>query len=438
MVTAVKMSTVGTETVYEYVGKSGDKKPISANGSKFVEMDTGKEYFFDGDEKGWFIQSDKYLESIEIETAPTKTAYYVGDKFDATGLKVKAYYTDKSSTEAENVEIVAPEALAIDSEVKAKYVENGRTRYADIEIEIKPNEATDEESFIDIVSNGSIVVLNNDITVESQLSLSNDFTFDLNGHSLNTTIDDQYLINANGAKVTITGNGEINSKMRIGKAVGGGEIIIENGVFTSSNDKAFDAVGEGSKVTFNDGKIYAVEGGLMAFDGAGIEMNGGSITMVDNFGIGTNGTGGRGKNTIVMNDGYIEAHIISDGFEAIGVYIANDDTFIMNGGEIYSINGAGLVMRGGTVELNGGKIRCTGEEGGGGYVGDKKKVMSQSAVIYDEASNYPGKEGMNLTINGGTFVGFDHSVEVLSTEANPQVSVNGGAFIPVYVPVDNQ
>ena len=174
----------------------------------------------------------------------------------------------------------------------------------------------------------------------------------------------------------------------------------------------------------------------MSFDGASLEINGGEIHVSDNFPIGTNGSTGRGNNTIVMNGGLLEGHIESPTYEAIGVYIANNDTFIMNDGEIKAYNGAGLLMRGGTVQINGGKITATGVAGGGGYIGDKKTIMSQSAIIYDEKSNYPGKEGMNLTVSGGTFVGFDKSIDVQSTEVEPQVFVFGGAFVPPYVPAD--
>ena len=64
MVTPIKLSNVGTSAVYEFVGKSTDEKPVSTNGSKFIEMDTGKEFYFDGDEKGWFEKADKYLDAI--------------------------------------------------------------------------------------------------------------------------------------------------------------------------------------------------------------------------------------------------------------------------------------------------------------------------------------------------------------------------------------
>ena len=437
MVTVVKSTTVGVETVLTYVGKSTDEKPISTNGSKFEEMDTGKEYFFDGDEQGWSLQSDKYLDSIAIETPPTKTSYYVGDKFDASGAVVKAFYTDRSNANVENFTVDAPETLNMDSIVNLVYVENGRTRKAQVAIEIKSNEATDAESFIDIMTQGSAIVLGADIEVEQRFNLSHDFIMDLNGHSLvnnmETTEKMDYVFTVDGCKLTLKGEGELSAtmpKIRIANAINGGEIIIESGTYASNVDIGFTATGEDSKVIFNGGEIYAVEGGIMAFSGATLELNNGKIIVTDNFPIGTNGSSGQGNNTIIVNGGYYEGHITSPKFEAIGVYIANNDTFIMNGGEIKAYNGAGILMRGGNVTLNNGKITATGVEGGGGFIGDQKTKMSQSAIIYDEKSKYPGSKGMNLTINGGVYVGFDKSLDVQSTEETPKITINGGAFIP--------
>ncbi len=170
----------------------------------------------------------------------------------------------------------------------------------------------------------------------------------------------------------------------------------------------------------------------MSFNGAEIELNGGEVNVSDNFCIGTNGNSGQGNNTIVMNGGLLTGHITTAGYEAIGVYIANNDTFIMNDGEIFADNGAGICMRGGTVIINDGVITATGEPGTTGWIGDNKTKMSKSAVIYHESANYPGKTGMSLTINGGIFTGVDHSVEVLSNEDTPKVTVAGGTFDPAY------
>jgi len=444
MVTAIARQCVGTDVTFKYVGKSTDEKPISTNGSIFNELDTGKEYFFDGDEQGWSEQADKYLDSLIIETAPTKTTYYVGDKFDATGAVTKAVYTDESDKVVDFV-VDAPEKLELDSVVALAYTENGRTRKAPVEIEIKSNEAKDAESFVDIMSNGSEVVLEADVEVSKIFTLNNDFVLDLNGHEIvnNATARSgkkvDCLINANGCELTLKGEGKLratSAKMRVAEAVNGGSIVVEGGKYTSDKEVAIDARGEGSKITMNDGEIVGREGGLMAFEGASIEVNGGKVVATDNFPIGTNGSDGQGNNTIVINGGYLEGHIVSPTYEAIGIYIANNDTFIMNDGEVFVENGAGLLMRGGNVTFNGGSIRCTGIEGGGGFIGDQKTVMSQSAIIYDEKSDYPGKKGMQLTVNGGTFVGYDKSIDVQSNEVEPKVYVYGGAFVPPYVPAD--
>ena len=42
-------------------------------------------------------EEPKILDSIAIETAPTKTTYYAGDNFDPTGLVIRRNYTDSSS-----------------------------------------------------------------------------------------------------------------------------------------------------------------------------------------------------------------------------------------------------------------------------------------------------------------------------------------------------
>lgn len=182
----------------------------------------------------------------------------------------------------------------------------------------------------------------------------------------------------------------------------------------------------------NGGYVKTQETAISANQGGTIEMNGGLIETIDNMGIATNGSNGQGGNTIIMNGGKIDAHITSAGWEACAIYVANNDTFVMNGGELVANNGAGLCMRAGDVTINDGTITATGEAGTTGKIGDAKFQMGKSAVIYHEKANYPGKAGMKLTINGGAFTGVDHSVEVLSNEAEPQVFVTGGNFTPVY------
>jgi len=239
------------------------------------------------------------------------------------------------------------------------------------------------------------------------------------------------LLYVTGAKLTLK-NGSMSNATQCAMAEENGEIIIESGTYNSSRHAAFIA-GTNGMVTVNGGTISGQEGAVTAPSGKGtITVNGGKLSGKDNFAIATNGSNGRGGNVITLNNGELEGFIESAGYEAIGVYIANNDIFVMNGGSIKANGGAGICMRGGDVTINDGTIIATGEPGTTGKIGDGNFQMGKSAIIYHEKANYPGKEGMRLTINGGTITGVDHSLEVLSNEAEPQVFVTGGEFTPAY------
>lgn len=300
------------------------------------------------------------------------------------------------------------------------------------DLDVIMGSASTVESFKALIAAGKDFTLSNDLEIEDIISIpaGQTMTIDLDGHTINSNAATTFV--ADGGTLTLTGNGTINSATNIGSAQNGGSIIVENGTYDAATNLGFTAIGEGSKVTIKGGVISAQEGAVMAFDGASLEIDGGQLAARDNFAIGTNGTNGRGNNTIVLNDGLLVGNIVSNGYEAIGVYIANNDTFTMNGGDILAQNGAGIVMRGGNVTINGGKIVSTGIAGTTGWVGDNKTKMSKSAIIFHETANYPGNANMRLEINDGIFIGVDHSIEVLSNAANPQVFINGGSFTPDY------
>lgn len=240
-----------------------------------------------------------------------------------------------------------------------------------------------------------------------------------------------------GGKLTVQGNGTVLTKGRMALARHGGEVIIENGTFESATSDVVRV--EDGKVTINGGDLTGREGAVYAREGGSmIIVNDGHLTGTDNFAIATNGSSGMGNNHITINGGKFEGNIQSPDYEAIGIYIANDDTFVMNGGEIIAYGGTGLCMRAGDVTINGGKIIATNVDKNGnivadGKIGDDPTIMEGcSAVIYHESANYPGKAGMKLTIKGGTITGVDHSIQVLSNEALPQVFVTGGTLTPAY------
>lgn len=301
------------------------------------------------------------------------------------------------------------------------------------ELDLITGSASTEAALKTLLTEGGQVQMAANLPLNMQVSIEKDTVLDLGGYTLTSNVESYALI-ANGAKLTIM-NGNINSAKRIAQAENGGEVVVKSGSY-QSGDVAIAALGEGSKVTFDGGNLVAVEGGIGAFDKGEIVVNGGNIKGTDNFAVFTNGTAGRGGNKITINDGEFEGNITTNGYESCSVYIANNDTVVINGGRFISNDGCGILMRGGNVTINNAEITANKKETGShspGWVGDLKGEagkMSASAVIYHESANYPGKTGMSLTINDGKFVGADHAVEVLSNETNPNVHINGGEFTP--------
>lgn len=276
------------------------------------------------------------------------------------------------------------------------------------------------------------VKLNDNLTLSNTFSIPEGKEVKINLNNKNITTSTT-LFDVNGGTLILEGNGIVNAGGNIAYAYNGGKVVVNGGTYDSTADNfGIGALGNDSIIEFNGGELSTTEGGIMAFDGGEIVMNGGTIHTRDNFAIGTNGSDGRGGNTITMNGGTIDAHITSNGYEAIGIYLPNDDTFVMNGGEINVVEGAGIVQRGGSCTINDGTITVTGAAGKTGWVGDNKTKMSESAIIYHQSANYPAVDTIQLTINGGTFTGLDHSLEVLTNEENPRITITGGTFNPAY------
>ena len=303
-------------------------------------------------------------------------------------------------------------------------------------VPVEPEPVLDpKEQFLADLQSGGTVELSDDISLSSSVPVTQDTIIDLNGHTIEAALSSA-LFGVDGAKLTLRGNGTVQNNKWIGSVTNGGRVTIDGGNYVSQNE-AFYA-NNGGTIIFNGGHISSVECALNAGGNAVVEMNGGTIETSDNMGIATNGSSGRGGNTITMNGGTIDANIRSAGFEAIGVYIANSDKFVMNDGEIIANGGTGLCMRAGEVEIHGGKITATktnkaGEVVPDGKIADRNSAMvGCAAIIYDEAANYPAKAGMKLTVDGGIITGVDHSVQVLSSEETPQVFVTGGTFTPAY------
>lgn len=392
-----------------------DKKYLDQEGlAKLWELIN--ETFEDSAEHALDIEELRAL----IESVDAKTDTTVSTKLEALEAKVDANKDKTDATiEAKIAEVVdnAPEAFDTLKEL-ANYVQSDDGRTLDIierinELE-KMKSLTEEEveeicarvsittrvadvnEFKSAMASTGIVKLSENITLDEAVAVAPgaDVTIDLNGKKLTTT--GQNFLVANGGNLTIQ-NGEVSSANRIGAAANGGTLTIKDATL-ASGDVALQATGEGSKLIIESGDITAQECGALVTTEAAFEMNGGTITSIDNAAIMGNGTvkpgNDQGHVVINFNGGELNCGITSAGYAACGIYMPNSGELNVTGGIINVEKGCGILMRAGKLNMTGGEIHCSdnsGVEGGFiGKVGDSRVVVPCAAIVFDDKAAYPG------------------------------------------------
>lgn len=268
------------------------------------------------------------------------------------------------------------------------------------------------------------VTINEALAVDSPLTIpvGKTVTVNLAENIQNNSNTAAFLVN--GGNLVINGNGGTITGASAAVMVSSGSATVNGGTYTTTQaGQVLASVGANSELTLNDVKATGQEAAAMAFDGAKLTINGGDFNTIDNFVVGTNGTAGRGGNTIVINGAKLNSSITSAGYEACGVYVPNNDTVIIENTEINVEKGCGILMRAGNVTVKAGTKITTTAADAPGWVGDNKTKMSQSGIIYHEAANYPGKAGMSLVVEEGVIFNVaDEEVEVISNEETPNVT----------------
>lgn len=298
-------------------------------------------------------------------------------------------------------------------------------------------------------TSGDEIRLVSDVTTDSQIIIDNkSLTLDLNGHNIESTVEENSIYACNNAFLTINGTGTVHTEgdgvvLIAHNAVGiinGGTYISDVGnglnVGTMGEEGVLDEKWSSGELTINSGvTVEAREYGLGVYTASVLTVNGGSFTTEDNAVIGTNGrriTGDAseavGNNpdypsyTININGGTFTGNIISFNndvnapYIACGIYMANkgavnitDGTFIINGG-------VGILLRGVSLDMQGGRIinnHIDGRENG--LVGDSHVMLiSDEAIVVDQrASVYPAADSIKIINNGG------YDVVVLDEKGNP-------------------
>ena len=291
------------------------------------------------------------------------------------------------------------------------------------------------------------VLANDTLSTRLNVAAGQDITLDLGGYTLTATGDaicnSGTLVISNGT-ITAVNNVVYNR-------ANGASTTIEGGTYTSTADLAFAAYGcTGSSFTINDGTITAQEFCVGNYQNAKetvITINGGTLTAIDNAVVGTHGTSGMGGNEVYIHGGTLNGGITSSGYVACGIYLPNNDTLVMDGGEINVTGGCGILARAGQVSVTGGTITTTGNTVG--KVGDSRVVVPCSAIVFDTDANYPGYDSASaeFDVSGGTFSSeVDCVTQVNENGGDVAIAVSGGTFnTPIagdycangYVPADD-
>lgn len=254
----------------------------------------------------------------------------------------------------------------------------------------------------------------------------------------------------NNYKVSYTTSGTLELTGSI-RAYNGAGIKVESGTVVSKQDALF-AVGDitgqkdiASYVEISGGYVKAQEYGVSPQGrGASVTVKGSAVVeSLDNAVVAGNGTykdtEKRGGTSItIMGKCWLIGRIQSNGYAACGIYHPQQGTLTIkyNAGipNIVAVNGAGIVMRGGTLNYRAGNIIATGEANFVGKVGDSRVVVGTSGIVYDRDCGYYDVANAKISIPSSgekKVVGAKAAIQVINDKAQDisgVFDIQGGNF----------
>ena len=255
----------------------------------------------------------------------------------------------------------------------------------------------------------------------------------------------------NNYKVSYTKSGTLELTGSI-RAYNGAGIKVESGTVVSTQGSALFAVGDetGQKditsyINITGGYVKAQEVGASPQGrGASVTVNGFAvIESLDNAAVAGNGTNEPekklgGTSITISGKCWLIGRIQSPGFAACGIYHPQQGTLTIkyNAGipNIVAINGAGIVMRGGTLDYRAGNIIATGDANFVGKVGDSRVVVGTSGIVYDRDCDYYDAANVKITIPSSgekKVVGAKAAIQVINDKAQDisgVFDIQGGSF----------
>ena len=139
-----------------------------------------------------------------------------------------------------------------------------------------------------------------------------------------------------------------------------------------------------------------------------------------------------------MGKCWLIGRIQSQGYAACGIYHPQQGTLRIKYSagipNIVAINGAGIVMRGGTLDYRAGNIIATGDANLVGKVGDSRVVVGTSGIVYDRDCDYYDAANVKITIPSSgekKVVGAKAAIQVINDKAQDisgVFDIQGGSF----------
>lgn len=255
----------------------------------------------------------------------------------------------------------------------------------------------------------------------------------------------------NNYSVSYTASGTLELTGSI-RAYNGAAIKVESGTVVSTQSVALFAFGDvtgqkdiASSIEITGGYVKAQEFGASPQGrGASVTVNGAAvIESLDNAAVAGNGTNEPGKKmggTSITISGkcWLIGRIQSPGYAACGIYHPQQGTLTIkyNAGipNIVAINGAGIVMRGGTLDYRAGNIIATGDANFVGKVGDTPIEVGTSGIVYDRDCDYYDAANVKITIPSSgekKVVGAKAAIQVINDKAQDisgVFDIQGGSF----------
>ena len=256
----------------------------------------------------------------------------------------------------------------------------------------------------------------------------------------------------NNYSVSYTASGTLELTGSI-RAYNGAGINVTSGTVVSTQGVALFAVGDetGQKditsyVKITGGYIKAQEFGVSPQGrGASVTVNGAAvIESLDNAAVAGHGSNTSekklgGTSITIMGKCWLIGRIQSPGYAACGIYHPQEGTLTIKYSRgipnIVAINGAGIVMRGGTLNYRAGNIIATGDANFVGKVGDTPIEVGTSGIVYDRDCDYydAANVKINISDNSGEkkVVGAKAAIQVINDKAQDisgVFDIQGGTF----------